>query len=119
MCRFAELDYLVEDIYCYSEFHAPCGEIPLEERIRLATNHISACHATTHCSVLYSKKHSLSHVDSETAFSTPSTVKSVFIARIRVFYLFIFYFAIHTTNKAVLIFRAWIPLRLTSPTRLF
>ena len=27
MCRFAELDYLVEDIYCYSEFHAPCGAI--------------------------------------------------------------------------------------------
>ena len=25
--RFAELDYLVEDIYCYSEFHAPCGAI--------------------------------------------------------------------------------------------
>ena len=24
---FAELDYLVEDIYCYSEFHAPCGAI--------------------------------------------------------------------------------------------
>ena len=23
--RFAELDYLVEDIYCYSEFHAPRG----------------------------------------------------------------------------------------------
>ena len=23
--RFAELDYLVEDIYCYSEFHAPQG----------------------------------------------------------------------------------------------
>ena len=23
----AELDYLVEDIYCYSEFHAPCGAI--------------------------------------------------------------------------------------------
>ena len=27
ICRFAELDYLVEDIYCYSEFHAPCGAI--------------------------------------------------------------------------------------------
>ena len=27
MCRFAELDYLVEDIYCFSEFHAPCGAI--------------------------------------------------------------------------------------------
>ena len=25
--RFAELDYLVEDIYCYSKFHAPCGAI--------------------------------------------------------------------------------------------
>ena len=25
--RFAELDYLVQDIYCYSEFHAPCGAI--------------------------------------------------------------------------------------------
>ena len=25
--RFAELDYLVEDIYYYSEFHAPCGAI--------------------------------------------------------------------------------------------
>ena len=25
--RFVELDYLVEDIYCYSEFHAPCGAI--------------------------------------------------------------------------------------------
>ncbi|XP_068701137.1 uncharacterized protein [Montipora foliosa] len=22
-----KLDYLVEDIYCYSEFHAPCGEV--------------------------------------------------------------------------------------------
>ena len=27
MCRLAELDYLVEDIYCYSEFHAPRGAI--------------------------------------------------------------------------------------------
>ena len=28
MCRFAELDSsLVEDIYCYSEFHAPCGAL--------------------------------------------------------------------------------------------
>ena len=27
MCRFAELDYVVEDIYCYLEFHAPCGAI--------------------------------------------------------------------------------------------
>ena len=27
-CRFVELHYLVEDIYCYSEFHAPpCGAI--------------------------------------------------------------------------------------------
>ena len=26
-CRFVELDYLVEDIYCYSEFHAPSGAI--------------------------------------------------------------------------------------------
>ena len=26
-CRFVELDYLVEDIYCYSEFHAPPGAI--------------------------------------------------------------------------------------------
>ena len=68
---------------------------------------------------IYSKKHSPSHEDSETAFSTPSTVKSVFIARIRVFYFLFFYFAIHTTNKAVLIFRAWIPLRLASPTELF
>ena len=25
--RFVELDYLVEDIYCYSEFHAPSGAI--------------------------------------------------------------------------------------------
>ena len=25
--RFVELDYLVEDIYCYSEFYAPCGAI--------------------------------------------------------------------------------------------
>ena len=25
--RFAELDYSVEDIYCYSEFHALCGAI--------------------------------------------------------------------------------------------
>ena len=25
--RFEELDYLVEDIYCYSEFHALCGAI--------------------------------------------------------------------------------------------
>ena len=25
--RFAELDYLVEDIYCYSEFHASCEAI--------------------------------------------------------------------------------------------
>ena len=25
--RFAELDYLVEDIYCYSEFHAPRGSL--------------------------------------------------------------------------------------------
>ena len=25
--RFVELDYLVDDIYCYSEFHAPCGAI--------------------------------------------------------------------------------------------
>ena len=24
---FAELDYLVKDIYCYSEFHAPSGAI--------------------------------------------------------------------------------------------
>ena len=24
---YAELDYLVEDIYCYSEFHAPCGAL--------------------------------------------------------------------------------------------
>ena len=24
---FVELDYLVEDIYCYSEFHAPSGAI--------------------------------------------------------------------------------------------
>ena len=27
MCRLEELDYLVEDIYCYSEFHAPSGAI--------------------------------------------------------------------------------------------
>ena len=27
ICRDAELDYLVEDICCYSEFHAPCGAI--------------------------------------------------------------------------------------------
>ena len=27
MCRFAELDYLVEAIYCYSEFHASCEAI--------------------------------------------------------------------------------------------
>ena len=26
-CRFVELDCLVEDVYCYSEFHAPCGAI--------------------------------------------------------------------------------------------
>ena len=26
-CRFVELDYLVKDIYCYSEFHAPSGAI--------------------------------------------------------------------------------------------
>ena len=25
--RFSELDYLVEDIYCYSEFHASCEAI--------------------------------------------------------------------------------------------
>ena len=25
--RFVELDYLVEDIYCYQEFHAPSGAI--------------------------------------------------------------------------------------------
>ena len=25
--RFVELDYLVEDIYCYSEFHGPCRAI--------------------------------------------------------------------------------------------
>ena len=25
--RFVELDYLVEDIYCYSEFHASCEAI--------------------------------------------------------------------------------------------
>ena len=25
--RFSESDYLVEDIYCYSEFHAPCEAI--------------------------------------------------------------------------------------------
>ena len=89
--------------------------------IHLYFDHIQrSSSGTTLYIYIYSKKHSFSHEDSETAFSTPSTVKSVFIARIRVFYLFIyFYFAIHTTNKAVLIFRAWIPLRLTSPTGLF
>ena len=25
--RFSELNYLVEDIYCYSEFHASCEAI--------------------------------------------------------------------------------------------
>ena len=27
-CRFVELDYLVEDIYCYSEFHAHHQAMP-------------------------------------------------------------------------------------------
>ena len=53
--------------------------------IHLYFDHIQRSSSGT---TLYSKKHSLSHEDSETAFSTPSTVKSVFIARIRVFYFF-------------------------------